>query len=858
VNSSANLESEFRFGFDDPIGSVSFTRTFRLSGWLVNTKGKSINGIRLVARNSLWPRRVVRGRRKRSRPDVAAQFPDLPDTYASGFLIEAKLRPGCNRLLLQVQDHERHWRTFFSAELRILPLDYLRTIGLQNVHDHLLAHLQIRQRRKLQPIHDRTGTTSFHPAVEFAGPSPTSVAIYASARSNLFIREVGQLVAAGFSELGLDTALLFDQLPTRQSGRVLQLVLTPHEYYNLFLLNRVPRRTARDLTRQVVLLSTEQPGTSWFRQNLRWAPYARAVADINPLGVASYREHGIGAHRLALGFHEFLCALEIKSHAERTIDITFLGSLTPRRDAFFARHADFFSQRDCHLRFVPLGFAKTELSRSYLPAAERNALLNRSRILLNLHYSDQQYFEWHRMLLGLANGCCIVTENCAGYGPLIPNKHFIMVDTDALMPACEYYLENPDECARIASAGHDFVQHSLRQSHRCQEFLRSLGQSLPPDFQFALVDDPPAIALPSSLTAKLEPTYGHGLWSAFGKDLRKLFSRSHNTEETTPAVPPAEQDLNAMRESVVAKRIGYYQRRREQETRRQAGDDIWMVHDNTYFAGSSSPQLSILVTLYNYGRFIEGCIAAVDRAADNLPASTELIVVDDASTDDSLLRARRAQARLQRPLRIVQKYFNTGLADARNIGAEMCRAPYLFMLDADNLVTPRALRFLFETIERGQYAAVYSLLCRFRGTPENGIGLLSYYDWDPEILVQAPYVDAMALFRRDILLELGGYDHTLSEIGWFGWEDYDMWLRFAQRNLSVGFVPNILCYYRHHEASMINTTNLFSAELVRLFQERYGSLAAHYPAREQLFGVDRQKLDALQPHISAKELTPVR
>lgn len=32
----------------------------------------------------------------------------------------------------------------------------------------------------------------------------------------------------------------------------------------------------------------------------------------------------------------------------------------------------------------------------------------------------------------------------------------------------------------------------------------------------------------------------------------------------------------------------------------------------------------------------------------------------------------------------------------------------------------------------------------------------------------------MAMFRRDALLQLGGYDNQLSQIGWFGWEDYDM------------------------------------------------------------------------------------
>ncbi len=48
----------------------------------------------------------------------------------------------------------------------------------------------------------------------------------------------------------------------------------------------------------------------------------------------------------------------------------------------------------------------------------------------------------------------------------------------------------------------------------------------------------------------------------------------------------------------------------------------------------------------------------------------------------------RAQNRLARAVRLVQKRFNTGLADARNVGTRLARAPYVFMMDADNLVTP--------------------------------------------------------------------------------------------------------------------------------------------------------------------------
>ena len=129
--------------------------------------------------------------------------------------------------------------------------------------------------------------------------------------------------------------------------------------------------------------------------------------------------------------------------AEREYDITFLGSMTARREEFLAEHAEFFSRHRCHLRLVPLSFAKTKITRSYLPADDRNDLLSQSRILLNLHYSDEKYFEWHRMLTGIANGCCVISEICEGYGALVPGRHFIMVEREDLVPCCEYYLRHP-------------------------------------------------------------------------------------------------------------------------------------------------------------------------------------------------------------------------------------------------------------------------------------------------------------------------------------------------------------------------------------------------------------------------------
>jgi glycosyltransferase involved in cell wall biosynthesis len=176
------------------------------------------------------------------------------------------------------------------------------------------------------------------------------------------------------------------------------------------------------------------------------------------------------------------------------------------------------------------------------------------------------------------------------------------------------------------------------------------------------------------------------------------------------------------------------------------------------------------------------------------------------------------------------------------VGLQAARAPYVFILDADNLIFPRALELLYEAITTTGAAAAYSILSRFQGQPNDRSGLLSYYDWDPRMLVEHPYIDAMALFDRAELIALGGYDNELFKVGWFGWEDYELWLRMAAAHLSATLVPNILCLYRHHESAMSRTTNLFEIDLVRHLIGRYQALIDEYRPEKQVFGVEWSRL----------------
>ena len=814
---------DYVFRFDAPIEHRNFGGELNLSGWLLHRGGRPINGLRVIVKRRLFGRKLVPARRKRHRPDAEAAFPDLPEAKMSGFLFELRLPLGRNYLTFQVLDHERTWRTFHTAIISAIPLSIVERVGFPNLRHFLISFLKHAYPGKKRLPGTGNGMDQSLSYPRTSAPVRTKrVELFATAKSNLFILEIGELIAAGFRELGCAAQLRLDQMPAEEPPPdTLQIVVTPHEYYNLFLSEQVSRKRARELTRNVVLLCTEQPDTGWFQSNLQWAAYARAVADINALGVVAYRRRGLRSHHFHLGYHGMLAAPRQRSHAEREYDITFLGSMTRRREEFLAENAEFFSRHRCHLRLVPLGFAKTKITRSYLAGEDRNDLLSRTSILLNVHYSEQKYFEWHRMLAGFANRCCIITETCEGYGALVPGEHLIMVERDDLISCCEYYLRQPDECARVAQQGHEFVRAHLRQAQACQFFLQELeasGETADAAAPYEIAPD----AAPAALTRELLQTFSRrraeALKRALVADFKRLLGKSvvPSPREVQPEL--ALEVLSKNRLAAIERREAFQARMTEQEERRAGGEIVWNLHDNESYTRSAAPRLSIVITLFNYAHYLPDCLGSITRAAAQLPDAPEIVIVNDASTDDSLAQARHFQSTSPLPMRIVDKRFNTGLADARNVGIAFARAPFIFMMDADNLIFPNALRELLDAISRENRAAAYSLLCRFRGTPANRVGLLSYYDWDPQILVQYPYIDAMAMFRRDALLQIGGYDNQLSQIGWFGWEDYDMWLRFAQKDYRVGFVPNILCLYRHHQTSMLNVTNLFELDLGSAFQ----------------------------------------
>ena len=213
-------------------------------------------------------------------------------------------------------------------------------------------------------------------------------------------------------------------------------------------------------------------------------------------------------------------------------------------------------------------------------------------------------------------------------------------------------------------------------------------------------------------------------------------------------------------------------------------------------AAPAETLVSVAVSLYNYAGYVEECLRSV---AGQTHMRLELIVVDDGSCDASADVAaswlERHGARFARAL-LVRHMENQGLSQARNTAFECARADYVLVLDADNALYPRAVARLLETLEDSDAGAAFSQMVLFGETVQPG-----YADtWVPERLKPANYVDAMALVRKSAWARLSGYAHLD-----LGWEDYDFWCRFAEEGIAAIYVPEMLCRYRVHPASMLRT-----------------------------------------------------
>ena len=236
---------------------------------------------------------------------------------------------------------------------------------------------------------------------------------------------------------------------------------------------------------------------------------------------------------------------------------------------------------------------------------------------------------------------------------------------------------------------------------------------------------------------------------------------------------------------------------------------------------SQSPEAAIVISLYNYSDRIE---SALESAASQTLQPLELIVVDDASSDDGPETVQRwlqnHGGRFARA-RLLQHPSNAGLAAARNSAFATAASPWCFVLDADNTLAPTAVAHTLALANASppSTAVVFPLVERCINGPQGPScdGLISRVSWQTQHFLRGNVIDAMALIRRQAWQHVGGYCHIPG-----GWEDFDFWCSLIDAGWHGVLCPEQLATYHVHSQSMLQQqTNRHVRQVSRLLQARH-------------------------------------
>lgn len=198
--------------------------------------------------------------------------------------------------------------------------------------------------------------------------------------------------------------------------------------------------------------------------------------------------------------------------------------------------------------------------------------------------------------------------------------------------------------------------------------------------------------------------------------------------------------------------------------------------------------ISVVIAAYNQAAMLE---RALDSAAGQLPAApAEVIVVDDASADETAAVAERRGARLVRHSR------NLGTAAARNSGVAAATQPWIALLDQDDEWLPHHLDTLWRGRGSNVLVAGSALRCSadgrrtVQGAPGSRPARL-----DPAALVFPGNIvpASAALVKREIVQAVGGFRPP------DGVDDLDLWIRVLAQGPGV-VAPAVTIVYHEHPA----------------------------------------------------------
>ena len=112
--------------------------------------------------------------------------------------------------------------------------------------------------------------------------------------------------------------------------------------------------------------------------------------------------------------------------------------------------------------------------------------------------------------------------------------------------------------------------------------------------------------------------------------------------------------------------------------------------------------ISIVIINWNSDQQLKECVQSLDHYLDNKIQLDKVVVIDNASTDDSAENIECTSL----PLQVIKNEVNIGFAAACNLGAKECDSDYILFLNPDTKVYEGTLSTVISFIEEKQHNKV--------------------------------------------------------------------------------------------------------------------------------------------------------
>jgi hypothetical protein len=272
----------------------------------------------------------------------------------------------------------------------------------------------------------------------------------------------------------------------------------------------------------------------------------------------------------------------------------------------------------------------------------------------------------------------------------------------------------------------------------------------------------------------------------------------HSGTKTTPSTA----SLKALRSRVAGPVKGILRRTRDEwlpspDIREyNAWKSAQLVQCATRYIHDPRPGLlSILSAVWDGSPIAHLRKLARSIASQNVSGICEWIVVDNGVSRPALL-AYLTKLRNVPWIKIVRHEENVGIIRGLRSALEHATSRYVLPVDADDLLSPDALRIIASSI----YAHDFPVLLYTDEDKVLGARFLQPYfkpDWDPVLLVNSAYIAHLGVIDREKALALGAYLDPATE----GSPDWDLFLRFHAAGHAAIHIPEIVYSWRVHATS---------------------------------------------------------